>query len=425
MMDSVVAEEIVRTLYRGSNDSGRRIEGGIAPECLFAASSEAVARLYGDRIEHIGVTPSARILVEGTAEFAKVAKRRRGPLLRVLRYGESLASAATAAVASARAAGYDAVEFTSMSDMGVAIMNESAFVRGMEAEVAPEEVRLSGRTKILYHGCASFDAVMEEGLRFERGRTNDFGEGGYLQSCGGIYLTDDLAVAAFYAQNAMQGESWCGGSPCVFAVEIDEALLIADEDKAWDAMRVIIERLHGRKLETDLTVDDAHAQASAFLQCHGDRAVRDIEDKFLLRGADFERADILKAVEGFMLRATSYEWHPSLPQFSAALAAIDSFCGLATNTISRRWLSEHYEQFALSCRTMADISLADGPARIIGHIRIEMDGVGLVVEGVDYEGHFDDEDAMEFEEAFMEKVLETSGCEVTGFDWDDTSEFGL
>ncbi len=406
--------EIVRTLYRGSNGSDLRIEGGIAPSCLFAAASEATARLYGDEIERIGVTSSARILVEGTAEFARVVKRRRGPLLRVLRHGETLKSAADAAVASATAAGYDAVEFTSMADMGIAIMNEAAFVRSVPETTTADSRELSGRTVVLYHGCASFDAVMAEGLVFDRTRTNDFGEGGYLQSCGGTYLTDSIEVAAFYANNAACSEYALGCDPAVFAIEIDEALLIADEDKVWDPIRVIIETVSRRRVERDdLDLAEARQAADDFLAKHDDEVCRRVEEKFLLKdAAKLDRDQIGSAIRAFIVRATSYEWDPASAEMTDELAAINSFCLLVSHTVSRRWLSEHYDQFSLSCRTMDPISTTDGPARIVGHIRLRMGDLGMSVEGIDFAGHFDEEDAIDFEESFIDKATERSGCDI-------------
>ena len=416
----------VRTLYRGTNSSGLLIEGGIAPGCLFAASDIGTAMLYGDRIEHIGVRPEARILVEGTAEFARVAKRRRGSLLRVLRYGENLVSAASAAVASARDAGYDAVEFNSMKDMGIAIINESAFVRDM----APlrDEVTLSGRKVVLYHGCASFDEVSSVGLLFDRNRSNDFGEGGYLASCGGTYFSDSIEIAAFYAANANMSEANLGGDPCVFAVEIDEALLIADEDKVWDIARHIIETLSGKRFDgCDLEHAEAEEAADAFLARHGEEALRRIRDKFLLKGIGCDDSTIRDGLRAFIVRALSYEWNPADVACGQDLAAINGFCAAASRTISRRWLSEHYETASLTCRTLHPVAPAGtpstSPARIVGHVRLQMDTSGLSIRAVDFEGHFDENDAIEFEESFIEKVEERSGCEITSEAWADTAEF--
>lgn len=399
------------------------MEGGIAPECLFAAGDIDTARLYGDNIETIGVRPEAKILLEGTAEFSKVVKRRRGELLRVLRHGESLSTAATAAVRSAREAGYDAVEFTSMKDMGVAIMNEAAFVRNLQVD---EEPVLSGRTVVLYHGCASFDDICREGLVFDSNRSNDFGEGAYLASCGGTYFSDSLEVAAFYAANAHMSESNFGGDPCVFAVEIDEALLIADEDKVWDSMRVIVETLSRQRIwGCDHDHQEAVSLADDFLVRHGSDALQRIESKFLLKGTVYDDAAIRAALRAFIIRAVSYEWNPEDRNCKQELEAINGFCAAASRTISRSWLSEHYEDFSLTCRTLHPVTPADvlSAARIVGHVRLTVDPSGLSILSVDHHGHFDEADAVEFEESFIEKVSERSGCDIEPYA--NTDEFCL
>lgn len=123
---------VVRVIYRGTNDSGERISGGIAEGTLFAAADEATAKNYagtGGKIERIGVKQDAKVLVEGTKEFAQVTGRRRGKLIDTMRKGENLKTAADDAAAKARAAGYDALEFTSLKDLGIAIFNEDKFVR--------------------------------------------------------------------------------------------------------------------------------------------------------------------------------------------------------------------------------------------------------------------------------------------------------
>ena len=133
MPDQVLEQSgVVRVIYRGTNDSGERISGGIAEGTLFAAADEATAKNYagtGGKIERIGVKQDAKVLVEGTKEFAQVTGRRRGKLIDTMRKGENLKTAADDAAAKARAAGYDALEFTSLKDLGIAIFNEDKFVR--------------------------------------------------------------------------------------------------------------------------------------------------------------------------------------------------------------------------------------------------------------------------------------------------------
>lgn len=132
-----------RPLYRGTNESPERIRGGIAEGTLFVTPHRDVAQLYGDTIGEFRFRPDAKVLVEGTAEFAKVAGRRRGELLRTMRTGENLASASTDVVNKARDAGYDAVEFTSMRDLGVAVLNPDVLVDPSSIVATEETPRYS------------------------------------------------------------------------------------------------------------------------------------------------------------------------------------------------------------------------------------------------------------------------------------------
>lgn len=119
-------------LYRGTNDSGERITGGIGEGLFFGTPHEDVARLYGDRISQFELPSHAKILTEGSGEFSKVTNRKKGPLLRNLRAGENLRDAANEAIARAKEAGYDAVHFNSMRDMGVAVLNPDILVKKAE-----------------------------------------------------------------------------------------------------------------------------------------------------------------------------------------------------------------------------------------------------------------------------------------------------
>lgn len=127
-----------RILYRGTTGSQERIKGGIVEGALFAAADENTAKLYGGNIERIALKPDARILLEGTPEFAKVTGRRRGKLINTMRQGENLKTASDDAAAKAKAAGYDGVEFTSMKDLGIAIFNEGAVTRNYTEQVTEQ-----------------------------------------------------------------------------------------------------------------------------------------------------------------------------------------------------------------------------------------------------------------------------------------------
>ena len=128
-----------RVVYRGDTDSDQRISGGISEGNLFVTPYEDIARLYGDKISQFNIPSTARVLVEGTPEFAKITGRRRGPLLRTMRQGENLVQASTDAVNAAKAAGYDAVEFNSMRDLGISIINPDI----LAANASPEAGLLS------------------------------------------------------------------------------------------------------------------------------------------------------------------------------------------------------------------------------------------------------------------------------------------
>lgn len=265
---------------------------------------------------------------------------------------------------------------------------------------------------LLYHGCASYQQASKEGLVYDPERTNDFGEGEYLQACGGTYLSDSIELAAFYAMNATSSDAFMGDDPCVFAVEVDDDLLIADEDKVWDPIRVVVEQALRRRLWDEDDFEGANQRIDELFSRHGETISEMVADKFRLRGGDVEA--ILPAVRAFLLRATCYEWSVLQPGFEAELSAINDFCALVSGTISRRWLSEHYENFALTCRTLSPILPmgSDGPARIVGSIRLVMGDLGLSVDAIEFDGVFDEEDALDFQESFIEKTEERAGCQI-------------
>lgn len=127
-----VAPKPNRIIYRGTTGSADRIKDGVAPGALFAAADEGTARLYAGargNVERIEVLPDAKVLVEGSAEYARITGRKRGKLIDTMRKGENLKSAANDVADKAKSAGYDAVEFNSMKDLGIAIFNESKFIR--------------------------------------------------------------------------------------------------------------------------------------------------------------------------------------------------------------------------------------------------------------------------------------------------------
>ena len=84
---------------------------------LFAASTREAAAPYGSATETIELTPSAKVLYEGSAKFRRSQGWRRG---------ESMLDWAKRVVAKAKTDGYDAVHFERQSDIGTVIINRQA-----------------------------------------------------------------------------------------------------------------------------------------------------------------------------------------------------------------------------------------------------------------------------------------------------------
>lgn len=93
----------------------------------------------------------------------------------------------------------------------------------------------------LYHGSGQFDQIMKEGLVLDSGNKTDFDDTGALTSLGGIYMTDRVDVAAFYAAKATSSECSLGMDPCVFVLDVvDEDTLIADRTKSGQSSGTIL-----------------------------------------------------------------------------------------------------------------------------------------------------------------------------------------
>lgn len=204
-----------RVIYRGTNASGEKIKGGIAEGTLFAAADEAVAQSYagtGGRVERIAVKPDAKILVEGSAEYAKVTGRRKGKLINTMRKGENLLTASNAVAEQARAAGYDAIEFTSMKDLGIAIFNEAMFVRDFGGQLnqsaLPDTIEVDGKTRPTTNVNGKPIAQTEEGLRnFWRW----FGESKVVDADGRplvVYHGTDKKFSKINLKKGAQGLFW-------------------------------------------------------------------------------------------------------------------------------------------------------------------------------------------------------------------------
>ena len=121
--------------YRGTTGSDEKIKGGIGEGHLWITPHRDVAQSYagtGGNVETIGVHPEAKILVEGTKEFATLTKRKIGKLINTMRKGENLKTAAEDALKKAKEAGYHGIEFNSMKDLGTAIFSHSHVVRNYD-----------------------------------------------------------------------------------------------------------------------------------------------------------------------------------------------------------------------------------------------------------------------------------------------------
>ena len=206
-------------LYRGTDpDSSERIQGGIGQGHLFATPHRDVAELYGSKISKMRLRPEAKVLVEGSPDFAAVTGRKHGPLLRTMRHGENLRDAANDAIEKALQHGYDAVEFNSMRDLGTAILNPNAVIH----EDEPDHYASGGEVEdsraaflegnhplvphVVYHGTdrniTQFDT--EQPRRVDAGGGDTTDTGWYSK---GHYFTPSPEAASNFASNyAVTGE---------------------------------------------------------------------------------------------------------------------------------------------------------------------------------------------------------------------------
>jgi len=146
--------------------------------CLFVADTPKQARNYGEHIDEYRFKPGARVLVQGSPEFRKIAGRPRN--------GESMVTFCSRVVTKAKAAGYDAVYFTLQGTIGTAIMNRDAIEKtGEYAESIPKRAQAyEPIPDTLYHG------TVDEFDTFEEGHNN-----GWSNPRQGFYFTDDLEIA--------------------------------------------------------------------------------------------------------------------------------------------------------------------------------------------------------------------------------------
>jgi len=93
----------------------------------WVARKKDSAKLYGESVEKITAKHDAKILKEGTREFAIIAKTRKD--IRQARGKTTLIGRVDGVIKEAKKQGYDAVSFKADSDIGTVILNESKFIR--------------------------------------------------------------------------------------------------------------------------------------------------------------------------------------------------------------------------------------------------------------------------------------------------------
>jgi len=121
-----------RVFYRGTKPGDtRRIAEPFseAKGLTFVARKPESAQMYGDHIEQFVASPDAKILRDESPEFWKLVKRRRPPNGYVGSARGGPVEVVNDAVRAAKAAGYDAVSFSSDADIGTVILNDKAFSR--------------------------------------------------------------------------------------------------------------------------------------------------------------------------------------------------------------------------------------------------------------------------------------------------------
>lgn len=262
-----------------------------------------------------------------------------------------------------------------------------------------------------FHGSGQYDAILKEGLVLDSGNKTDFDDTGALTSLGGIYMTDRVDVASFYAAKAISTECSLGMDPCIFVLEVDEETLVADEDKIWS---VIINDWDFRRLGF-VDGDDAelHAAFDAAIAKNG-HVFRRLMDDIYVEETDENYDAFIQGVRAFVLRAYSWEWNEETCQ--SEFEAINKLCGLARSTVSHDWMARNFSDYALTCRTMDVVSPDPSSAgnRIVGAICLRMNADGLKIEDIEAVGDVTKSDVKQFVATFKEKVRDISGCRVTG-----------
>lgn len=260
---------------------------------------------------------------------------------------------------------------------------------------------------------------MSEGLLWKEEFRNDFDDEGHLSSLGGIYLTDDAEVAAFYAAKAITSEASGGMDPCLLVIEIPQEVLAADEDKLWPAVQTVFAK-YGYYPEDD----DAEVLEAAYdaLLVDNSALLKELADSLAINryapelyAQDWEDL-VREGVKGLLLLKYSFDWGVEYPECRNCITSINHLSTAASETINRSWLAQHYSHFAVTCRTLDPISAdptIDGP-RIVGSICLRMSDDGLTVKEIETTGDVTPDHVDEFVLDFANKTWEITGCTISG-----------
>lgn len=262
-----------------------------------------------------------------------------------------------------------------------------------------------------FHGSGQFDQIRLEGIKPNSGHKTDFDDTGALTSLGGVYMTDRIDVAAFYAAKAISSECSMGMDPCVFVLDVDQETLIADEDKIWSAIQsdyAFANLGFEDGDEADLVSmfeEGLQKHENLFKRIMLDLQIDDVEGNF---------DSFLKGLRAFILRAYSWEWNEEANK--QEFEDINKICDLARSTVSHDWMSRHFSEYAITCRSLSSV-LPDpnsGENKIIGAINLRMNSDGLKIEEVEAYGSVTKKDINDFVSNFKSAVRNISGSRVSG-----------
>jgi hypothetical protein len=259
-----------------------------------------------------------------------------------------------------------------------------------------------------FHGSAQFDSIMKDGLVQESDYETDFSDDNRLVSLGGIYVTNNPEVAAFYAEMASQSEQSLGMDPCIFEVRITHHDLVADEDKLWAAIQRNVLSTFGLQDEeggfSEIDIEDILAE----YDYKRDDLVRQVAYT-LQTSIEHEEDETLhyNAIKAFVLRSMSYEWDPS-GENAEDVTAINELCKRARAALTVEWCQRNAGSEAVTARTLSPVGSmsSDNEVKIIGYAKLVLSDNGLAITGIDYGGTLSLDDGLALQAAFIEQARE-------------------